>query len=468
MGADELQVLLKQSHGGDGQKPAASSSRVAPVVQAVEVLSKDHVDLASALIEAAAADRASRDCQSMLAEQVRARRVAENEGRQHTDTDEWQSGSRWPAALPPSLRPGPQGLLQPQLAVYRAFDQLQQNPVAPQQGQYAGGAAPAVPAGQPGAGGPAGAASASAPPRMAMARQQARNASRHVAVALQRQPEAVEMLGRYRAAMKFLNRAVGETVTAWPAGGAPPSLSSLSSSHPVVSAVEEVKFAATPLPTQDASSQANPGIGRARAAAAATFAQECVEALLQTGQAVRSAADAKWSQALREARGGRPQTSWQADQAEAARRAAQRAAAEMGLLPMQALVAALKAASVTTDVNAVASATAGTLVLSPRERGLDAAVTTAVSRAGVIRTRDLDSLCSAAAAEDSQVEGPEAGATPSAAGLGVQFAAAVVWRCAVRGRVAAASGPGQDDGASDEGVPDERAVDALLQQWPTA
>jgi len=104
---------------------------------------------------------------------------------------------------------------------------------------------------------------------------------------------------------------------------------------------------------------------------------------------------------------------------------------------MQALVAALGAASVTTGAPAVASATAGTLVRSPRERGLDAAVATAVSRAGVLVTRDLDALSSAAAAEDSSM----AGETASSSGLGVRFAAAIIWRCAVRGRVQAVEVP---------------------------
>ena len=104
------------------------------IEQVVQTCSAENLELGCLLIEKASTDKAIRDIDEALEHALVIRREhRETTGEPYFDTGIFNNGSRYPAALPPGLRPRPQdgGLSLEQLAVYDAFQRVPRNPVAP-------------------------------------------------------------------------------------------------------------------------------------------------------------------------------------------------------------------------------------------------------------------------------------------------------------------------------------------------
>eukprot|EP00899_Mesostigma_viride_P024080 jgi/Mesvir1/4857/Mv11131-RA.2 len=142
---EPLRVSMINHH-----KQLLAGANVEPSVleQVINATTGDNLDLGCALIEKAATEKAVHDMDEVLAPAYAARRKhREATGQPYYDVAQL-SASRYPAALPESLRPAPGRLTVQQLRVYEDFGRIpRQAPPQPQTGQGQEGRPP--PPGQP-------------------------------------------------------------------------------------------------------------------------------------------------------------------------------------------------------------------------------------------------------------------------------------------------------------------------------
>jgi len=151
-----LRQLLTANATSSGEKLTEQEQNV--VEQCVQICATDNLELGCMLIEKAATEKAVRDVDEALAQQLSARRKhREQTGQPFYDMSIFGNNQRYPAGLPEQLRPKPGGLRAEHFQLYDSFHRMPRQTPAP------GGIAPNA-AIAPGRGGPAGAPEADAQP----------------------------------------------------------------------------------------------------------------------------------------------------------------------------------------------------------------------------------------------------------------------------------------------------------------
>lgn len=111
-----------------------SNARIGETVQSVvdqcaSVVSQDNLELGCTLIEKAATEKAGRDIEESLGNELMKRQKhRELTGKPYFETSIFSPEHRYPAALPEPLRPKPGGLRNDQLLVYEAFQRIPRQP----------------------------------------------------------------------------------------------------------------------------------------------------------------------------------------------------------------------------------------------------------------------------------------------------------------------------------------------------
>mmetsp|Transcript_3255 Transcript_3255/g.6046 ORF Transcript_3255/g.6046 Transcript_3255/m.6046 type:complete len:2350 (+) Transcript_3255:179-7228(+) len=124
--------------------------------QVVQICSSENLELGCMLIEKAATEKAMRDIDDQIEHALTVRiESREQHNTPYFDVSVFQTGNKYPKALPDHLRPSPNpnGLAQHQLLVYEAFQRIPKQPVVPPSRSSVGSANPGAVAGPPKLGG---------------------------------------------------------------------------------------------------------------------------------------------------------------------------------------------------------------------------------------------------------------------------------------------------------------------------
>jgi CCR4-NOT transcription complex subunit 1 len=132
------QLLVSAATGNDVGSTDPPTAHLSESVQnavdrCVSTVSQENLELGCTLIEKAATEKAVRDIEESLGNDLMKRqRHREMTGKPYFDMSIFNPDQRYPAALPEPLRPKPGGLRSEQLLVYEAFQRIPRQPSAQQ------------------------------------------------------------------------------------------------------------------------------------------------------------------------------------------------------------------------------------------------------------------------------------------------------------------------------------------------
>lgn len=131
------QLLTPNASASDGKLTEQEQN---VIEQCVQICATDNLELGCMLIEKAATEKAVRDVDEALAQQLNSRRKhREQTGQQFYDMSIFGNNQRYPAGLPDQLRPKPGGLRAEHFQLYDSFQKM------PRQTPTPGGMGPNVP-----------------------------------------------------------------------------------------------------------------------------------------------------------------------------------------------------------------------------------------------------------------------------------------------------------------------------------
>lgn len=119
--------------GTNSQASALGEAAENVIDQCVAIVSQDNLDLGCTLIEKAATEKAVRDIEESICDDLAKRQKhREMTGKPFFDMSIFNPNQRYPENLPEPLRPKPGGLRREQLQVYEAFHRIPRQPTAQQ------------------------------------------------------------------------------------------------------------------------------------------------------------------------------------------------------------------------------------------------------------------------------------------------------------------------------------------------
>lgn len=125
-----LRQLLTSSATGSGEKLNEQEQNV--IEQCVQICATDNLELGCMLIEKAATEKAVRDVDEALSQQLNARRKhREQTGQPFYDVSIFGNNQRYPAGLPEQLRPKPGGLRPEMFQLYDNFQRMPRQTPSP-------------------------------------------------------------------------------------------------------------------------------------------------------------------------------------------------------------------------------------------------------------------------------------------------------------------------------------------------